>query len=96
MSAYFIANIRIDNEVEYAEYLKSSGAVFEKFNGRYLAVDNSPVVLEGEWDYSRLVLIAFPDRASLYQWYNSDAYQQILQHRLRAAHCDTIAIDGLG
>ena len=38
--------------------------MFQKFNGKYLKVDNNPVVLEGEWDYSRLILIEFPDKDS--------------------------------
>ena len=92
MSAYFIANIRINNENEYQEYVKHSGEVFNKFNGKYLTVDNNPIVLEGVWEYSRLVLIEFPDKESLEKWYYSDDYQTILKHRLNAADCDTIVV----
>ncbi len=93
MSAYFIANIRISNEKEYQKYLESVDIVFSKFNGKYLCVDKSPVVLEGKWDYSRLVLIEFSDKDSLSKWYNSDEYQAILRHRLLAAECDTIMVE---
>ena len=92
MSAYFIANIRINNEEEYQEYLKSVDVVFRKFNGKYLAMDKNPVILEGKWNYSRLVLIEFPDKDSLNKWYFSDDYQSILKHRLLAAECDTIIV----
>lgn len=92
MSAYFIANIRINDEVEYQKYLEHVSEVFSKFNGKYLKVDNNPVVLEGKWDYSRLVLIEFPDTNSLTKWYHSNEYQTILKHRLLAADCDTIMI----
>jgi uncharacterized protein (DUF1330 family) len=64
--------------------------VFQKFSGRYLAVDKSPEVLEGAWNYGRVVLIEFPDRASLKAWYYSSEYQEIVLHRLNAAVCDTI------
>jgi len=93
MSAYFIANIRINNEDEYQNYLKSVDNVFSNFNGKYLAVDKNPIVLEGKWDYSRLVLIEFPDKDSLIKWYNSDEYQTILKYRLLAAECDTIVVE---
>lgn len=90
MSAYFIANIAIHDDTEYQKYLERVDGVFQKFNGKYLAVDQSPEVLEGAWNYSRVVLIEFPDRESLKAWYYSTEYQQIVRHRLNAAACDTI------
>ena len=92
MSAYFIANIRINSENEYQKYLENVDVVFNKFNGKYLKIDDNPTVLEGKWDYSRLVLIEFPDKDSLTEWYYSDEYQAILKHRLFAAECDTIMV----
>lgn len=94
MSAYFIANIKINDEKEYNEYLKDVDEVFALFGGEYLAVDGSPEVLEGGWDYSRAVLIRFPSKEELKRWYLSDAYQRILIHRLAAADCDTIIVEG--
>ena len=93
MSAYFIANIRITDEVEYSKYLEYVESVFNYYNGEYLAVDSNPEVLEGSWDYSRIVLIRFPDKDSLNKWYYSDEYQAILKYRLSAADCDTIIIE---
>ena len=93
MSAYFIANIRIHDEDEYQKYLKCVDDVFSNFNGKYLKVDNDPLILEGKWDYSRLVLIEFPDKELLNKWYYSDEYQDILKYRLAAADCDTIVVE---
>lgn len=94
MSAYFIANIRIKDPTEYQKYLDGSAAVFQKYKGRYLAVDDCPEILEGSWNYSRLVLIEFPDKKSLHDWYQSEEYQALLKHRLTASDCDTVAIKG--
>ena len=93
MSAYFIANIRIKDDNEYQKYLERVDKVFNKYDGKYLVVDNSPTILEGKWEYSRLVLIEFPDKNSLEKWYYSDDYQEILKYRLLAAECDTIIVD---
>ena len=93
MSAYFIANICINDDNEYQKYLKEVDIVFKKYDGKYLVVDNNPTILEGKWDYSRFVLIEFPDKDSLKKWYYSDDYQAILKHRLLAAQCDTIIVD---
>jgi len=93
MSSYFVANIRITDEVEYSKYLENVESVFNKFNGEYLAVDSNPTILEGSWEYSRVVLIRFPDKDSLDKWYYSDEYQAILKYRLSAADCDTIIVE---
>jgi uncharacterized protein (DUF1330 family) len=95
MSCYFIAQIRIKNEVEYQQYIDKSGDIFRRYNGEYLSVDNSPDIIEGNWNYTRTVLIRFDNQADFNEWYNSTDYQKILKHRLRAADCDSILIKGL-
>jgi uncharacterized protein (DUF1330 family) len=95
MSYYFIANIKINNPEEYTHYINDAEEIFNKFNGEYLAVDNHPEVLEGSWEYTRNVLIKFSSRADFDKWYNSDEYQKILRHRLKAASCDTVLVKGL-
>jgi len=94
MSCYFIAQIQIHDEDEYRKYLDSVDEVFSKFNGKYLAVDENPVVLEGEWTYSRVIIISFPNENELKSWYESKEYQSIVQHRLKAAKCDTLLVKG--
>ena len=94
MSVYFVAQIKIADKNEYQLYLNNCDEIFSKYNGKYLAVDSNPEVLEGEWDYSRSILIEFPSEKDLKEWYNSDAYQRILKHRLSAAKCDTLIVHG--
>ena len=94
MSVYFMASILITNEQEYQVYLDRSEEIFARYKGSYLAVDNSPEVLEGEWKYSRAVLIHFDSQEDFDSWYRSDEYQEILKYRLAASECDTILIQG--
>lgn len=94
MSYYFVAHIKINDVREYQKYLNESDAIFNKFKGKYLAVDNSPIVLEGQWNYTRTVLIEFENKKEFENWYYSDEYQRILKHRLIAARCDTVLLNG--
>ncbi len=94
MSYYFLAQIRIHNKGEYQKYLDSADEVFAQYNGRYLAVDNNPEILEGEWGYDRAVVIQFESRKDFMEWYNSKDYQEILKFRLKAAQCDSILVKG--
>lgn len=94
MSFYFMANITINDENEYKKYVEGVNEVFAKFRGTYLAVDDHPQLLEGRWESERAVLIRFETREDFEAWYESEDYQGILKHRLRAAVCNTILFEG--
>ena len=94
MSFYFMAGISIKNEDEYKRYLERVDEVFERYRGRYLAVDDHPEVLEGKWESERAVLIRFESKEDFEAWYHSDEYQEILKYRLGASECNTILFEG--
>ena len=95
MSLYFSANITIINEKLYQKYLDRANEVFAKFNGEYLAVDESPRLLEGSRKHGRMVIIKFETKEDFERWYFSDEYQELLVFRLAAADCDAILVKGL-
>ncbi len=95
MAHYFVAQIKIRNQAEYDKYLENFDEIFSKSNGEYLAIDESPAILEGNWDYTKSVLIRFPSKKDFEDWYYSADYQNILKYRLRASKCDTILLEGL-
>lgn len=88
-----MVNIKITDENEYQKYLRHADEVFTKYKGRYLAVDDDPLVLEGKWDYSRAVLIKFESRVDFNAWYYSVEYQEILKFRISASECDSILFE---
>lgn len=94
MSCYFVARILIHDEAEYDRYLDRCDEVFARCNGRYLAVDRSPIPLEGTSEDGRMVIIEFPDEPSFRLWYDSPEYQEILAHRLAGAHCTSVLVRG--
>ncbi len=91
---YFVANIQIINENEYNKYVNKVDEVFSKYNGKYLALDDNPQLLEGDWNYTRSVIISFKNKSDFDSWYNSEDYQEILKYRLNSAKCDTVLIKG--
>lgn len=94
MSYYFLANIKINDFKEYQKYLNDIDEIFLKYSGTYLAVDDNPLILEGKWEYTRAVIIEFKTKSDFNDWYNSEEYQKILNHRLQATESDTILIKG--
>jgi uncharacterized protein (DUF1330 family) len=95
MAHYFVAQIKIRNQKEYDKYLENFDEIFSEYNGEYLAIDESPVVLEGNWDYTKSVLIRFPSKEDFEAWYYSARYQNILKYRLNSSKCDTILLEGV-
>jgi uncharacterized protein (DUF1330 family) len=95
MNHYFAAQIKIHDVGEYDKYLENFDSIFSKYNGEYLAIDEKPVILEGEWDYTKSVLVKFKSKKDFEAWYYSADYQAILKHRLIAAKCDTILLEGV-
>lgn len=94
MSVYLIASIRVNDPEVYLRYLEKADEVFGRYNGRYLAVDEKPDIIEGRWNYTKAVLIEFATRKDFDEWYESADYQEILKYRLEGSVCDTILVKG--
>ncbi|MDZ7826186.1 MAG: DUF1330 domain-containing protein [Gammaproteobacteria bacterium] len=95
MSVYLIAQLQIHDRERYAEYEAGFMEVFQRFEGKLLAVDESPETIEGDWSWTRTVLIEFPSDAQARRWYQSDAYQALAQHRWAASDGNIVMIRGL-
>ena len=95
MIHYFVAQIKINNPDEYEKYLDGFNDIFSQYKGEYLAIDESPTLLEGNWNYIKSVLIKFNSKQDFEDWSYSDDYQTILKHRLNASKSDTILIEGV-
>lgn len=92
MSVFFVAKIHIHNESLYQKYLDEVNQVFAKFNGKYLAVDPAPDIIEGSWPAGRVVIIEFPSEQDFRNWYESQEYQAILRYRLMSASCNSVLV----
>jgi uncharacterized protein (DUF1330 family) len=95
MPAYVVAQITITDRRRYEEYQAGFPEVFAKYRGELLAVDESPRVVEGEWPYTRTVLIKFPDADEAERWYSSPEYQAIAKHRHAGGRTNAVLVRGI-
>lgn len=95
MSVYIVASIAVEDWESYGKYQEGFLEVFAKYKGELLAVSDAPQVVEGEWPYTRAVVIRFPDEAEARRWYESPEYQAIAQHRWRGSKGTVIVFEGL-
>ena len=85
MPVYIVANIAIADPAEYAIYQDGFLEIFARYAGELLAVSDAPQVIEGEWPFTRAVLLRFPDEAEARRWYQSPEYQELSKHRWNAS-----------
>ncbi|MDG1135087.1 MAG: DUF1330 domain-containing protein [Pseudomonadales bacterium] len=95
MTTYVTAQINIHDREKYAQYEQGFMEIFASYEGKMLAVDEAPEVWEGQWSYTRTVLIEFPSAQAAKSWYSSDEYQQLAAHRWVASTANIAMIEGV-
>ena len=93
-SAYIIANVRVTNPEQYAEYRKWSTLAFEAHQVEVLVRGGNFEVIEGEWIPDRLVLLRFPHVEAAHRFYNSPEYTQARAAREGAAIMRMVMVEG--
>jgi uncharacterized protein (DUF1330 family) len=95
VTVYAIATLNIHDRSTYADYESGFMAALENYDAKILSVDESPLVLEGQWPFTRTVILEFSDADELQRWYGSEAYQAILPHRQAASDGHVVVVNGL-
>ena len=96
MPVYAIAQLRFTDRDVYQRYQDAFMDVFEPYGGRVLAADDAPVLLEGESDRERIVILELPDEETFRRWASSPEYQEIAKDRHAGAHSVVHMVHGLG
>lgn len=95
MTVYAIAQLRFTDRAAYDRYQARFMEVFRRHPGTLLAADESPQVVEGQWDREKVVLMSFPDEAAFHSWAQSPEYQDISKDRHAGADTVVLLVEGL-
>jgi uncharacterized protein (DUF1330 family) len=95
MTAYMIAQVAIHDQNEYNKYVAEFRPIIQRYGGATVARGLPAEVVEGEWPYSRTVLLKFPDKEAAKRWYADPDYQRILKHRFASSTANLVLIDGV-
>ncbi len=60
MTVYVMAQLKFTDRAAYDRYQARFFGVFSQFEGTLLAADEQPLVVEGEWQRDKVVLMSFP------------------------------------
>ena len=95
MTVYAIAQLRFIDRAAYDRYQIRFMDVFRRYQGTLLAADESPQLIEGQWDRDKVVLMSFPDEAAFRGWAQSPEYQAISKDRRAGADTVVLLVKGL-
>ena len=95
MPAYVIVETDVTDPEQYEQYKAASPAAIAAGGGRFLVRGGELVVLEGDWQPSRLVVLEFDDLAAAKRWYESQIYQEAKKLREGAARFRMVAVQGI-
>lgn len=95
MSAYLIVNVDVKDFEKIKKYISDTPAVVEKYSGKFLARGGELLVVEGNWNPKRVVIIEFDSFEKAKEYYNSDDYKPLKLLRQSSAETDVVIVDGL-
>lgn len=96
MSVYAIAQLKITDRAAYDRYQAQFMSVMKRYEGRVLAADEKPQVIEGEWDRDKVVLLSFPDEKAFRDWAESPEYLEIAKDRKAGSDAVVLLVKGIG
>lgn len=94
MTQYLVAQITIHDREAYGRYQTAFMPVLRQYGGRLLAADEGAQVLEGDWPFDKLILMAFDDAAAVQTWFESPEYQAISVDRRLGSKAVAVSITG--
>ena len=94
MSTYVIALVNVKDTEKWQQYAGTVPQTFKEHGGELVFKGEKTSVLAGEHPYSIAVVLKFPDQQSVQNWYNSDAYQNLIPLRNEAADVVFVSYQG--
>ena len=90
---YVVVTIKKVKDLEaFRDYAVKVSPIIERFGGKYVAVDKTPDVRDGEWPFARTVIVAYPNIAAAKAWYDSPEYREIIPIRKRAIDANIVLV----
>ena len=93
MTAFFVAQLNVKDAEKFQIYAQGAAASMQYFGGQIVIKGKLSRNLAGETAYQNVALVSFPNKASLDEWFESEAYQTLIPLRDEAADMLLLAYD---
>ncbi len=95
MTVYVVGQLDVSDPDAYDRYRARFRGVLDKFDGRVLAADDHPRIIEGHWKRDKIVLLSFADETAFHRFWQSADYQGIVKDRHAGTHADILLVKGI-
>lgn len=92
---YAIAMFSITDRAVYGQSQAQFMGALNRYKGTVLAADEHPVVLEGNWDRDKVVMLSFANRANFRELMDSSEYQEISKDWRAATNGFVVRVRGV-
>ena len=72
--AYVIVDMKISDPEQYKGYMAAAPAAVKAFGGEYLVRGGRHVVMEGQWQPTRIAMLRFPSLDAAQAFYDAEQY----------------------
>ena len=86
MSAFILLQVDVKDENKLKIYTDAAPATVKAYNGSLVFRGKVSEIVSGDPGYTFAVVLKFPDAQSANDWYESDAYQNLIENRDKAAN----------
>lgn len=94
MNAYLILDISIHDFETFSEYIRDIPKYIEKHSGRYIVQGVVPMVMEGDWEPERMVVIEFPSRDNAKGFLKDPDARHLFEIRHKSTTSKLLLADG--
>ena len=94
MKAYTLSFVRVNDQDTFNKaYVEKAMPIVERYGGVAIAVNESPMTIEGTVPDGRVVIVEFPSRQAAEDFYNDPEYKSIKIERQKVSESDTIIFE---
>jgi uncharacterized protein (DUF1330 family) len=94
MAAYLVANVTVHDPARFAEYRDQVAPMIAAQGGRYLIRGGAVTVVEGEAFLQRVVVVEYPDMATLERFYHGAEYAPLIALRQSCTISQVSLVEG--
>ncbi|MCE8038594.1 MAG: DUF1330 domain-containing protein [Halomonadaceae bacterium] len=93
-SAYVVGQVTVHDPERWMEYVERVPETLAPWGGEVIMRGQRTAMLAGEPGHPNIVMLRFPDRLAVEQWYASPEYQALVPLRDSAAQVELAAYEG--
>ena len=81
MPAYVVSMMSIHDADTYKQYTDRTPSIVKKYGGKFLTRGEPFTCVEGQEYDGRLVILEFPSKENVEEWFNDPEYQEAMKFR---------------